>query len=70
MSLVEKVLIAALGLVALYLWLQSPQSGNIISTIGSTGGGLFGVLQGRDVTFGNPVKISTGAPTGFGGAAY
>ncbi len=51
MSTVEKLFLAAFGLIALYVFLNAQQAGYIIAQIGQNTGGLFGVLQGGNVAF-------------------
>ncbi len=51
MLLIERLVLAAFGLIALYLLFNSQEAGNVISSIGSNTGALFGTLQGRNVSF-------------------
>lgn len=66
MILVERIAIGAFGLIALYLLFNSYEAGNVISSIGSNAGGLFGTLQGRNVEFGGGVRVSGGPIAGPG----
>lgn len=58
MPTIEKLMLAAFGLIALYLVLNAREAANLISSIGSYTGGLFGTLQGAEVQFGSGVTIS------------
>jgi len=51
MATVEKLFLAAFGLIALYVFLNAQQAGYVIAQIGQNTGGLFGVLQGGNVSF-------------------
>jgi hypothetical protein len=51
MILVERIALAAFGLIALYIFFNAQQAGSVISQIGQNTGGLFGVLQGAQVNF-------------------
>lgn len=51
MSTIEKLFLAAFGLIALYVFLNAQQAGYIIAQIGQNVGGLFGTLQGGQVNF-------------------
>lgn len=57
MSTIEKLMLAAFGLIALYVVLNAREAGSVIASIGSYTGGLFGTLQGAEVQFGNNVSI-------------
>jgi hypothetical protein len=50
-SMIEKISLACLGIVALYVFFNAQQAGSVISQIGQNTGGLFGVLQGGTVSF-------------------
>jgi hypothetical protein len=63
MQTVEKLFVAAFAIIALYLLFNSQEAGNVISSIGSNAGGIFGTLQGRTVNFGTGVSVS-GGPLG------
>lgn len=64
MATIEKLVLAALGLIGLYVFLNADQAGFVIAQIGQNTGGLFGVLQGGNVQFpsltdgGSGVQIS------------
>lgn len=58
MMYVEKLMLAAFGLIALYVFLNAREAGNVIASIGSYTGGLFGTLQGGNVNFGTGVTVS------------
>jgi hypothetical protein len=58
MPTIEKLMLAAFSLIALYLVLNAREAASIISSIGSYTGGLFGTLQGANVDFGGGVNIS------------
>ena len=60
MATVEKLMLAAFGLIALFIVLNAREAGNVIAAIGSYTGGLFGTLQGADVRFGKDVQIVRG----------
>jgi hypothetical protein len=69
MSVVEKLFLAAFGLIALYVFLNAQQAGYVIAQIGQNTGGLFGVLQGGNVSFpgsngGQGVSITRPASAG------
>lgn len=65
MQMFEKIFMGMLLLIFAYVVLANGQeSSNVISSIGSTAGGLFGTLQGRSVQFGTGVSVS-GGPSGF-----
>jgi len=51
MSIVERLFLAAFGLIALYVFLNAREAANVIGSLGQNVGGLFGTLQGADVTF-------------------
>jgi hypothetical protein len=51
MSTIERLFLAAFGLIALYVFLNAQQAGYVIGQIGQNTGGLFGVLQGGNVSF-------------------
>lgn len=51
MSYIDRIAIGIFALIALYLWLNSPQSTSVIGSIGTNAGGLIGALQGRNVQF-------------------
>lgn len=63
MATIEKLFLAAFGLIALYVFLNAQQAGNVIGAIGQNTGGLFGVLQGGNVDFGGGVSITR--PNGY-----
>lgn len=60
MSTFEKFFAGAFALIAIYLLFNSKQAATVIKTIGSTGAGLFGTLQGRNANFGNGVEVYGG----------
>lgn len=64
MNTLEKFVAGALGLIALYLVFSARSE--TFRAIGGTAGGLFGVLQGRDVDFGNDVSIKSNGAFGYG----
>jgi hypothetical protein len=51
MSIVERLFLAAFGLIALYVFLNASEASNVIGSLGQNVGGLFGTLQGGNVTF-------------------
>jgi hypothetical protein len=51
MSTVERLFLAAFGLIALYVFFNARQAGSIIGGIGQYTGGIFGTLQGAEVKF-------------------
>jgi hypothetical protein len=51
MATIEKIMLAAFGLIGLYVFLNADQAGFVIAQIGQNTGGLFGVLQGGNVQF-------------------
>lgn len=57
MATVERLALAAFGLIALYVFLNAKEASNVIAGIGSFTGGLFGTLQGANVDFGTGVTI-------------
>ncbi len=63
MQMVERVALAAFGLIVLYLLFNSQNASSVISSIGSNAGGLFGTLQGRTVNYGTGISVS-GGPLG------
>ena len=65
MSVVEKLFLAAFSLIALYVFLNAQQAGSVIAAIGQNTGGLFGVLQGGNVTF--PGGVTINRPNQIGG---
>jgi hypothetical protein len=72
MGTLEKIVLAMLGLTALYVFLNAQQAGYIIAQIGQNTGGLFGVLQGGNVNFpalnqsgGSGVQISRPMTAGY-----
>lgn len=74
MATIEKLMLAAFGLIALYVFLNAQQAGYIIAQIGQNTGGLFGVLQGGNVQFpslnqggGSGVQINRPMSAGYGG---
>lgn len=64
MSTIERLFLAAFGLIALYVFLNAKEAGYVIGALGQNVGGLFGTLQGGVVEFpgltqgGSGVKIS------------
>jgi len=68
MILIERIAIGAFGLIALYLLFNSQEAASVISSIGANTGGLFGTLQGRDVSFGSAgtTVAVKGGPLGGG----
>lgn len=57
MSTVERLFLAAFGLIALYVFLNAKEAGNVISGLGENVSGIFGTLQGGQVKFPN-VQVS------------
>ena len=51
MSTVERLFLAAFGLIALYVFLNAQEAGSVIGSLGSNVSGIFGTLQGGNVTF-------------------
>jgi hypothetical protein len=51
MQAIEKFVMGAFLLIFVYLLFQAQNASQVIGTIGSTTGGLFGTLQGRNVDF-------------------
>ncbi len=66
MNVIERVLIAMLVLVGIYLFLANSSASNkIFTSLGKVGIATFGVLQGRDVSGLGGVSITT--PSQLGG---
>jgi hypothetical protein len=59
MATIEKIVLAAFGLIALYVVLNAQEAGGIIAQIGQNTGGLFGVLQGGNVQFPSTMQGSS-----------
>lgn len=51
MSVVERLFLAAFGLIALYVFLNAQEAGQVIGALGSNVSGIFGTLQGGNVQF-------------------
>jgi multisubunit Na+/H+ antiporter MnhC subunit len=66
MNVIEKVLIAMLVLVGLYLFLANANATNkIFTSLGSVGIATFGTLQGRNVRGLGGVEVSSPIGVGF-----
>ncbi len=57
---VERAAVIAGGLILVYLVLNSQRAGSVIQSISGGVGGLFGVLQGRSVSFPGGGSVSGG----------
>jgi hypothetical protein len=66
MQVVERIALAAFGLIVLYLLFNSQNASSVISSIGSNAGGLFGTLQGRSVSYGAGSGLGTGVTVSGG----
>jgi len=53
MSTVERLFLAAFGLIALYVFFNAREAGSVISGLGENVSGVFGTLQGANVRFPN-----------------
>lgn len=71
MQMFEKIMMGMLLLVFAYVVLANGQeSSNVISSLGSTAGGLFGTLQGRSVQFGSGSIGGTGVSVSGGTTGF
>ncbi len=63
MSVVERLFLGAFALIALYIFFNAREAGSVIGQLGQYTGGIFGTLQGANVTYPN-VQIQR-PETGF-----
>jgi len=62
MATIERIMLAAFGLIFLYIFLNAREAGNVIGQVGQYTGGLFGTLQGANVTF---KDVTIARPAGY-----
>lgn len=75
MSVVERLFLGAFALIALYILFNAQEAASVIGSLGSNVGGIFGTLQGGQVSFpsagiGGGQGVVINRPNAFGGAGY